>query len=486
MRLLFWVSALTVLYVYVGYPLLLVVWASIVEPRRRERSAGGPREESESSSASERASGSTDSARCASAGLAEARRIMSERRPGAARALKEDGRDGRDGLERRDDLPGVSIVVAARNEARRLPSRIENLLSLDYPASRRQIIVVSDGSTDDTIDSLVRFGEAVDVVEIPAGGKAMALNAGVARAVHDVLVFADARQTFADDALRALVAPLTDPTIGGVTGELVLDCESAADRRGHLDRRVAAIANRWMEADRRVVPERRYLVASTIAEGVGLYWKYEKQLRRLESAIGSTLGTTGAIYALRRSLWSPLPADTILDDVLSPMRAVLAGRRVVFEERAKAFDRTSSASQAESRRKIRTLAGNVQILGLEPRLLVPFVNPVWIQYYSHKLGRLAVPYALLTLLTASIALAGQQWFYAIALAGQCAFYLLAGYGAYLEWRSACGRLSSRACDREGELATAADARVRTSALRPVAENLGALRGSGRPTDAANA
>jgi cellulose synthase/poly-beta-1,6-N-acetylglucosamine synthase-like glycosyltransferase len=330
----------------------------------------------------------------------------------------------------------VSIIVAARNEARRLTARIDNLLALDYPADRRQIVVVSDGSTDETLSTLAPFGGLIDVVAIPSGGKASALNAGVARAAHSILVFADARQTFARNALRALVAPFGEPAVGGVTGELVLDGESASDRRRTLDRRAAAIADAWMKAgtDRRVT-ERRGLVASTIADGVGLYWKYEKQLRRLESAVGSTLGATGAIYALRRPLWRDLPAETILDDVLAPMRAVLAGQRVVFEERAKAFDRTSPDSHAESRRKVRTLAGNVQILWLEPRLLIPFVNPVWLQYYSHKLGRLTVPYALMGFIAANIALAGEGAFYAAALAGQCVFYLLAGYGAYLEWRS---------------------------------------------------
>jgi cellulose synthase/poly-beta-1,6-N-acetylglucosamine synthase-like glycosyltransferase len=388
-RLFFWLSALTIGYVYVGYPVVLAVWARIVGRAGRQTQEG---------------------------------------RDGNARGPHEQD----DGPAR---LPGVSIIIAARNEAERLPSRIENLLSLDYPAAERQIIVVSDGSTDDTAGALAAFGDAVDLVVIPPGGKAVALNAGVPRAVHEVLVFADARQTFAPGTLRALVAPLADATIGGVTGELVLDCESAANRRCALDRRVAAITDRQMAADRRVTSERRGL-ASTIADGVGLYWKYEKQLRRLESAIGSTLGATGAIYALRRSLWRPLPPDTILDDVLAPMRAVLNGQRVVFEERAKAFDRTAPDSYVESRRKVRTLAGNVQILALEPRLLVPFLNPVWIQYYSHKIGRLVAPYALVTLLAANIALAGEHVFYAAALTGQCVFYLLAGYGAYLEWRGA--------------------------------------------------
>jgi len=351
MRLLFWASALTIGYVYVGYPLLLAVWAGIV---------GG------------------------------------EGRDGRERRERLDGLDGRD-----DELPGVSIVLAARNEAHRLAARIENLLALDYPADRRQIIVVSDGSTDRTLEALAAFGELIDIVAVPYGGKARALNAGVARASHPILVFTDARQTFAASALQALVAPFRDQTVGGVTGALMLDNQSGG---------------------------------STIGDGVSVYWRYETQLRRMESTIGSTLGATGAIYALRRSVWRDLPADTLLDDVLAPMRAVLAGRRIVFEERAKAYDRTPPDSQAESRRKIRTLAGNVQILWLEPRLLVPFINPVWLQYCSHKLGRLVVPYALLAVFAANIALADESAFYAAALAGQCIFYVLAGYGAYLESR----------------------------------------------------
>jgi hypothetical protein len=245
---------------------------------------------------------------------------------------------------------------------------------------------------------------------------------------------------FAPDAVRALVAPFADPSIGGVTGELLLDCEAAevAGRRAGIERRRAPGDRRvdLRGTDRRVPGrDRRGRIASTIADGVGLYWRYEKYLRRLESTVGSTLGATGAIYALRRSLYRPLPDDTILDDVLAPMRAVLAGYRVVFSQHAYAFDRAAVDADAEQRRKVRTLAGNVQILGLEPRLLVPFVNPVWLQYVSHKLGRLVVPYAFLALFAASVALAGTHPLYSIALAGQCLVYLLAGYGAWLEFQA---------------------------------------------------
>ena len=346
MEILFWASLALVFYVYAGYPLLLMVWSGL---RRRRLPA---------------------------------------KRPVAP-------------------TTAVSIVIAVRNEAHRLPARIENLLAQQYDGEF-EIIVVSDGSTDSPATALAAAPANVHLIEVPAGGKAAALNAGVARARHELLVFADARQSFAPDALRYLVAPFADPRVGGVTGELLLDAEDAMDD--------AATA--------------------TVAEGVGMYWRYEKALRRMESVVGSTLGATGAIYALRRALWRPLPEDTLLDDVLAPMRAVLAGYAVVFEDRAKAFDRASRDAATESRRKVRTLAGNVQILWLEPRLLVPFVNPVWLQYVSHKVGRLVVPYALITLLVASVALAGEHWFYALALAGQTAFYLLATWGAWLADRVA--------------------------------------------------
>lgn len=369
MLLLFWLSCATVAYVYAGYPLLLAVWARL-RPR-----------------------------------------------PIAAEALGK--------------APGISIIIAARNEAHRLPARIDNLLKLDYPADRRQIIVVSDGSTDDTVRRMAAY-PAVETIAVPEGGKALALNAGVKRARFDVLVFADARQTFAPDAVRELTRPFADPHVGAVTGELLLDSE-AGRRTATADRRRGAGPRADVERRR---GGRRSASHSTMTDGVGLYWRFEKQLRRLESTVASTLGATGAIYAMRRSLWQPLPADTLLDDVLAPIRCVLAGYRIVFNPLARAFDRTSSDAQAEARRKIRTLAGNYQILWLEPRLLLPWRNRVWLQYLSHKVGRLVVPYALLTLLASSIALAGRSPLYATALGAQCLFYVLAGYGAWLDRQAA--------------------------------------------------
>jgi cellulose synthase/poly-beta-1,6-N-acetylglucosamine synthase-like glycosyltransferase len=355
----FWVSTVVIGYIYVGYSVLLAAWARLV-----------PRPVLKASLESTRAA-----------------------------------------------PPSISIVLAVRNEAARVPARIINLLELDYPG-RREIIVVSDGSTDGTADAIRSFFGVnhdsgsmtrltttpadIRVIEVPAGGKPAALNAGVAAASGELLVFADARQRFSPDTLLHLAANFADPRVGGVNGELRLDCEAPAG------------------AD------------SSISEGVGLYWKYEKWMRRQESAVWSTLGATGAIYALRRRLWTPLPADTLLDDVLAPMRAVLAGHRIVFEENAIAYDQTSPDAAAESRRKVRTLAGNYQILWHEPRLLLPFANPVWLQYLSHKVGRLIVPWALVAVFAASAVLAASHWLYATAFVGQLAFYALAAFGGWLD------------------------------------------------------
>jgi poly-beta-1,6-N-acetyl-D-glucosamine synthase len=348
MEVLFWLAVALILYVYAGYPVLLGVWARIVSRSSLEEWSTG------------------------------------QLSPGAC-------------------TPGVTIIIAARNEAHRLPARIENLLASDYPRDRIQIVVASDGSTDNTMDALAPYAASVELVMLAPGGKARALNAAVARAKHPILVFADARQRFAPDALRRLVRHFARLSVGAVSGELVLDCEQGGS-------------------------------ASTVGDGVGAYWKYEKWLRRREAIVGSTLGVTGAIYAMRRALWEPLPPDTILDDVLGPMRIVLRRYRVVFDSTALAFDEAAKDVAAETQRKVRTLAGNFQLLGLEPRLLVPGVNPVWLQFMSHKVGRLAVPYALIAVFVASAWLASTSWIYATAFAAQLAFYGLAVYGAVLDHR----------------------------------------------------
>ena len=202
---------------------------------------------------------------------------------------------------------------------------------------------------------------------VPPGGKALALNAGVAHARFDIVVFADARQVFAHDALRQLVAPFADPPVGAVTGELLLDAESPCRRSGHDRRHAAPRGWRRSRHDRREARARGCRCARRSPTESASTGSTKSSCAVSRARIDSTLGATGAIYAVRRSLFRPLPADTILDDVLTPMRVVLAGYRVVFNEKALAFDRAAADADAEARRKVRTLAGNYQILALEPR-----------------------------------------------------------------------------------------------------------------------
>jgi cellulose synthase/poly-beta-1,6-N-acetylglucosamine synthase-like glycosyltransferase len=294
--------------------------------------------------------------------------------------------------------PTVSIVIAVHNERQWIERKLRNCLALDYPKRKLQIIVSLDGPTDGS-EFLVWKNYAASGVEMVHSkdhyGKATALNRALRRAKGEIVVFADARQTFDLDVVRELTANFADETVGAVSGELMLEPSPGASREG---------------------------------EGIGLYWRYEKALRAMESQIHSVTGATGAIYAIRRSLYEDLPEDTILDDVLTPLRIVMQGKRAVFEPRAKAYDTVACCPLAEYRRKVRTLCGNYQLAGQLPQLLVPWRNPIFVQFVSHKLGRLLVPWALLTLFVTNLMML--RGIYLLSFLIQSTWYAcaLAGYG----------------------------------------------------------
>lgn len=305
-------------------------------------------------------------------------------------------------VRRRPNRPFVSVVIAARNESANIEARVQNLLDQDYPADRVEILIVSDGSTDDTqarLEKLARAHAQVHAWSLTKNkGKAVAINLAMENVTGELVVFTDARQRFAPDVLARLAENFADPEVGSASGELVF--ENPENLVGSKTR-------------------------PTIA--VGLYWKYEIWLRTQESDFGSMLGATGAIYAIRRDLWRPLPPGTILDDFLTPMRIVLAGKRAILDGRAICYDRPSSRARQEMMRKVRTLAGNFQAFATEPGMLSPLQNPAtcW-QVVSHKLARLLVPYGLVLMLLGSLAAAG--FFYKLAALGQLAFYGLAVFG----------------------------------------------------------
>jgi biofilm PGA synthesis N-glycosyltransferase PgaC len=286
----------------------------------------------------------------------------------------------------------VSIIIAARNEERNLRAKIENLRLLDYPADRIQIVIASDGSTDGTAAILQAQGaNVVPVILEESNGKANALNQAVKHATGEILVFLDVRQSVDRYAISALVSRFADPDIGAVSGELLLESSSG----------------------------------TASPDALGIYWKIEKAVRKLESQSGSVVGATGAIYAVRRELYAPMPRGTILDDVFVPMCVARWGRRVVFQPAAIARDRVFSEKGKEFSRKVRTLTGNYQLVRLAPWLLTPS-NPLLFRFISHKLLRLAVPLLLAIALVASMFLAGA--FYRSVFWLQVLFYILAGLG----------------------------------------------------------
>jgi cellulose synthase/poly-beta-1,6-N-acetylglucosamine synthase-like glycosyltransferase len=285
-------------------------------------------------------------------------------------------------------LRPVSVILPVFNGEAWIGSKLETLRQLDYPRQLMEIIVISDGSEDSTDEIVSSFpAENVHLLRVPRGGKANALNAGIARATGEILFFTDVRQPLAPDSLTNLVACLSDPAIGVVSGELII-------RKGES----------FEEAS------------------VGAYWEYEKWIRNRLSRIDSVLGATGCIYAMRRDLARVLPKETLLDDMYLPLGAFFSGHRVIFESAAKAFDYPTSLD-SEFRRKVRTLAGVYQTIGDYPALLSPIHNRMWIHFMSHKFGRLLLPWALIVIAISTFYL--PHPLKEVAMGGQIVFYVSA-------------------------------------------------------------
>ncbi len=287
--------------------------------------------------------------------------------------------------------PPVSAVMVVRNEESTITRKLENLLTLDYPSEKLEVVTVSDGSSDATEMILAEFARRDPRVRVlvkpDSKGKAAGLNDAIALARGEVLLFTDARQQIETGALRFLIEDFGDPQVGAASGELMLGDPASGET----------------------------------AKGMGLYWRIEKKIRELESASGSVVGATGAVYCARRALLDPLPEGTILDDVLLPMQEVRRGARVIFDSRARAWDTPNLGESREFSRKVRTLSGNYQLLQLAPWLLSS-ANGIRFEFISHKLSRLIVPFALLGVLIASIFLPAPV--YRAVLGAQLAFYVL--------------------------------------------------------------
>jgi poly-beta-1,6-N-acetyl-D-glucosamine synthase len=288
-------------------------------------------------------------------------------------------------------LPPVTVVIVVYNEGARIGRKIENLLKSNYPADRLNVLIASDASDDDTAAVVRSYADrGVKLLEFSERrGKAACVTDAMAAVTTEFVVLNDARQRLDAGAIRQLVCVLWgDESIGAVSGELVFEDDSPTD----------------------------------FSRGVDIYWTYEKFIRNQEALIDSTVGVTGAIYAIRRSCFSPLPLGAILDDVMVPMRVVRAGRRVTFEPAAVAYDVPSRDPAAERRRKVRTLLGNWQLLAFESWLLLPWKNRIWWQFMSHKVLRLVAPLFIVLAFVQSVLLAGTSPFYRAMLLLQVGFY----------------------------------------------------------------
>jgi biofilm PGA synthesis N-glycosyltransferase PgaC len=293
--------------------------------------------------------------------------------------------------------PNISIVISAYNEAGSILGKIENLLALDYPAGRMEILVGSDGSIDGTAEQLLTVSDDRLRVFIfsERRGKPAVLNTLVPKADGDIVVLCDVRQKFESGVLRAFARSFADPQVGAVTGKMILTTEGG----------------------------------TSVSGGSGFYWRYETFIRSRESIVDSTIAVTGAIYAIRKTLFEPIPPDTILDDVLIPLRITRHGYRVIVESEARAFDSASASPHQEFTRKVRTLAGNFQLFVRERWLFNPLRNRLWWQIISHKALRLLIAPLQITLAMANVVLLGASPLYKIAMLAQILFYA----GAIAGW-----------------------------------------------------
>lgn len=303
--------------------------------------------------------------------------------------------------------PAVTLIIPAYNEATAIRGKLENVLALDYPRDRLEVLVVSDGSTDGTDEIVTAFADrGITLIrQQPRAGKTATENLAAARARGEVLVFSDATTIYRPDAVRMLVRHFADPQVGCVGGE---------------ERFVQDASN-------------------PLSARMGLFWRFERFLRRHESAAGTLIGVSGCIFAVRRTLYEPLDRNWC-EDLMVPLRVVGAGGRVVYEPEAVGYEEAPPGMRAEFARKARVVAIGMATLAAMSHLLNPLRHGwVSIQLLSHKVVRWLSPLALAVLFAASAALAGES-FYRVLFFAQTLLYAAAVAGWWMPHRGVIGRV----------------------------------------------
>jgi cellulose synthase/poly-beta-1,6-N-acetylglucosamine synthase-like glycosyltransferase len=302
-------------------------------------------------------------------------------------------RSGRQSTERlsEEDLPSVTVLIPAYNEGKWIGRKIENTLALDYPRDRLQILVASDGCTDETTEVAAQYASCGVELDHHATrcGKTATVNRAVPAARADVILLTDCNALLPADTLRLLVPYFKDESVGSVSGEKVC------------------------------VP-----TDSVATEGEGLYWKYESAIKTAESRLGSALGGTGQVMAVRRSFFPEIPV--IGDDFYVPMKILLStGGRSLFEPRAKAAIPAAATLRLELERKTRA---HVSLLCDLPYLkegLYPWKSEIWWRFLSHHVLRLFVPFGMMAAFVSACALWNAGLLYKVMVLGQGAFYAAA-------------------------------------------------------------
>jgi biofilm PGA synthesis N-glycosyltransferase PgaC len=309
------------------------------------------------------------------------------------------------------ELRSVTLLIAAYNEEEVIEAKIRNSLALNYPRNLLQIVVVSDGSTDNTLNIVQRYSrEGIISYHSPVrAGKLAALKRVLELTDSEIVIFSDANAFYNPDSLAYLVAPFADPTVGGVAGEKRVQTGDS-DQSG---------------------------------SGEGLYWRYESYLKKKDSVVYSVVGAAGEIFAVRRSLISWPPSNAVIEDFVMSMLIVRQGYRIVYEPQAQAIEKGSSSLKADFERRARIACGGFQAIWWLRDLCLPRYGIVAFQYVSHRAMRWAIaPLALLLLIPLNIFLATSSLFYASLLGLQILFYAMAGFGIYLSSRGRKIRLLS--------------------------------------------
>jgi len=351
MEIIFWLSIITILYIYIGYPLLIYLLSFFYK------------------------------------------------KP----------------VKRTYPYPIVSIIMSVYNEEVNIENKIKALLELNYPESRMEILIGSDGSMDRT-DEIVKEYAAGHRSQVTGHrlndekirffrqevrqGKPSMLNLLAKEAKGEILVFTDTRQRLDKNAIDELVKNFADHRVGSVSAALFYENENN----------------------------------NKTGAGIGLYWEYEKFIRKSESKMGSMLGATGALYAIRKELFPELPKDLILDDVYIPMKIVEKGYRAIFDSKAKVYDKVFQNPKEEFMRKARTLAGNYQLFFYLRGLFNPFRGKISWQFFSHKFLRLIVPFLLIAIFINNVFILNKP-FYMFIFILQITFYSLAFFGLVLKYKN---------------------------------------------------